>query len=85
MSITVTVPELQLSFELPSFIINILDDDLDEDEQSFAVVANIDVPDVFSCFQLFLGDVECHGRLGATEVRIEDDDGELHPCLLVHN
>ena len=89
MSIPVTVPEgQQLSFELPSFIINIVDDDIDEDEQSFAVVANIgpDVPDGVGCFKLlFFDDAECHGRLGATELIIIDDDGELHPCLLVHN
>ena len=54
----------------------IVDDDIDEDEQSFAVVAEIgpDVPDYVSCFQLGVGQTECFGRRGATEIRISDND-----------
>ncbi|CAI8036861.1 hypothetical protein GBAR_LOCUS20652, partial [Geodia barretti] len=51
------------------------DDDIDEDEQSFAIVAEIgpDVPDGISCFQLRRS-TECFGRRGATEIRIIDND-----------
>ena len=54
----------------------IVDDDIDEDEQSFAVVAEIgpDVPENVSCFQLGAGRTECFGRRGATEIRIIDND-----------
>ena len=66
------------------FVIN--DDNINEVEQSFAVVAKIgdDVPDdcyvksvgltECSCFQTQIGDTECFGRSGATEIRITDND-----------
>ena len=63
------------SYEItPFFTIN--DDNLDEDEQSFAIVAEIgpDVPENISCFQLGIGSTECFGRRGATEIRITDND-----------
>ena len=54
------------------------DDDIDEIEQSFALVAEIgdDVPDSFACFQGQVGDTECSGRTGVTEIRIMDNDGK---------
>ena len=54
------------------------DDDIDEIEQSFALVAEIgdDVPDSFACFQGQVGDTECLGRTGATEIKIMDNDGK---------
>ena len=54
------------------------DDDIDEIEQSFALVAEIgdDVPDSFACFQGQVGDRACLGRTGATEIRIMDNDGK---------
>ena len=54
------------------------DDDIDEIEQSFALVAEIggDVPDSFACFQRHVGDTECLGRTGATEIKIMDNDGK---------
>ena len=63
---------------VPQFF-TIEDDDIDEDEQSFAIVAEIgpDVPDNISCFQTGLRDEECRGRRGATEIRIADNDREL--------
>ena len=49
---------------------------MNEIEQSFALVAElVDVPDNFACFQRLVGDTECFGRTGATEIKIMDDDG----------
>ena len=55
------------------------DDNLDENKQSFAIVAEIgqDVPDGVSCFQIAVGGAECFGRQGATEIRITDNDRKL--------
>ena len=70
-----TVPAGSLTFTVPEFF-RIVDDNIDEDEQSFAIVAEIgdDVPDGISCFQLGVGLTECFGRRGATEIRITDND-----------
>ena len=56
----------------------IIDDDVHEIEQSFALIAEIgdDVPDRFACFQRQVGDTECFNRTGATEIRIMDNDGK---------
>ena len=53
-----------------------IDDDINEIEQSFALVVQLgdDVPDNFTCFQRHLGDSECFGRTGVTEIRITDND-----------
>lgn len=55
----------------------VIDDDIDEVEQSFALVAEIgeDVPESFTCFQRHVSDTECFGRKGATEITILDNDG----------
>ena len=76
--ITVEVPANSQTFIVPEFFNN-FDDDIDEDEQSFAIVAEIgpDVPENISCFQIEVGETECHGRRGATEIRITDNDREL--------
>ena len=76
--LTITVPANQRSFTIEQFF-NISDDNIDEDEQSFAIVAEIgpDVPDGVSCFQIAQGLRECHGRRGATEIRITDNDREF--------
>ncbi|CAI8013544.1 hypothetical protein GBAR_LOCUS8570 [Geodia barretti] len=74
--ITITVPaNSNPSYRIDQFF-NISDDDIDEDEQSFAIVAEIgqDVPDGISCFQTEVGATECFGRRGATEIRITDND-----------
>ena len=89
----VTVPENSRTFQIPQFF-TIVDDNIDEDEQSFVIVAEIgdDVPDKFaigatpgfntsvniSCFQLGVGERDCHGRRGATEIRIDDNDRKLY-------
>ena len=77
----ISVPANTNNLEIPQFF-SIVDDNLDEDEQSFAIVAEIgrDVPDGLSCFQTAEGGTECHGRRGATEIRITDNDGRF--CLL---
>ena len=77
-SINITVPAQSRSLEIPFFFI-INDDNIDEDEDSFAIVAEIgpDVPDGVSCFQTAVGETECFGRRGAIEIKIKDDDRKL--------
>ena len=71
--ITIEIPaatdDRTQEFELPDFF-QVIDDDIDEVEQSFAIVAELgpDVPDTpfnFSCFQLLAGERDCLGRHGA--------------------
>ena len=82
--ITITVPADRTTFELPQFF-TINDDNIDEDEQSFAIVAEIgrDVPENISCFQTGVGERDCFGRRGATEIRITDNDRKLPNVLSV--
>ena len=86
--ITVEVPAHSRTFRVTEFF-TIVDDDIDEDEQSFAIVAEIgpDVPENIGCFQTGLRDAECHGRRGATEIRITDNDRELFTygicCIII--
>ena len=84
-SITLEVPaatdDQTQEFVLPNFF-QVIDDDIDENEQSFAIVAELgpdvsDTPFNFSCFQLQAGETECFGRRGATEIRITDNDRKL--------
>ena len=74
------------TFELPEFF-RVVDDDINEVKQSFALVAEIgpDVTDTCyvdgiitecSCFQTEIGETECFGRSGATEIRITVNDSE---------
>ena len=80
--LVITVPANRRSYTIETFF-NISDDNIDEDEQSFAIVAEIgpDVPDGISCFQIAEGPTECHGRQGATEIRITDNDRELSTIM----
>ena len=73
--INVTIPAGVTGFQIQQFFI-INDDNIDEDEQSFAIVAEIgpDVPENISCFQTAVGEKDCFGRRGATEIRITDND-----------
>ena len=90
-SITVTVPAAitpgPQSYTLPIFF-SVIDDDINEVEQSFALVAEIG-PDVTntcyvdgvgltecSCFQRPNSAMDCYGRRGVTEIRIIDNDGK---------
>ena len=74
------------TFALPEFF-RIVDDEINEVQQSFALVAEIgpDVTDTCdvngvitecSCFQTEIGETECLGRSGATEIKITDNDSE---------
>ena len=69
--------------EVPYFF-TVIDDEIDEFEQSFALVAEIgqEVPDNISCFQV-PGTVECFGRFGATEIIINDNDGRSHKVTIL--
>ena len=71
----VTIPANSTSFKIPDILV-LIDDDLDEDTQSFAIVAKIgaEVPDEITCFHTFIGETECHGRQGAAEIKIIDND-----------
>ena len=83
--ITVEVPANQQKIEIQQFF-TIVDDNIDEDEQSFVIVAEIgpDVPDNVSCFQLGVGRIECFGRQGATEIRIIDNNRKLfYLCVMI--
>ena len=76
-TINITIPANRMSFEIPKFF-TIDDDDINEFQQTFAIIANIiDVPENISCFQRAEGEILCHGRRGATAIRIIDNDREL--------
>ena len=63
-NITVTVPPDSTQFEIPQFF-TIVDDDIDEPEQSFAIIAEL-VPDVLNYVS--------YGRSGSILIRIVDND-----------
>ena len=77
--IGIIIPADSKTFAVSTFI-TINDDNIDEDEQNFAIVAEIlDVPEDISCFQTAPGTIPCFGTRGA---RITDNDCE---CIyLVH-
>ena len=83
--LTITIPANRRSYTIEQFF-NISDDNIDEDQQSFAIVAEIgpDVPDGISCFQTEWGGGECHGRRGATEIRITDNDRRFLHLYILH-
>ena len=74
-SLTIQIPANRWSYDVRDFL-SIVNDNVDEDEQSFAVVAEIgrDISDEISCFQTLVGQAECFGRQGATQIRIVDND-----------
>ena len=75
--IVIEVPASSQSIEIPMFSV-IEDDNFDEYEESFAVVAEIDVPEHIGCFQIPVGSTGCLGRRGATEIRVSDNDRMLN-------
>ena len=83
--LTITVPANRRSYTIEQFF-NISDDNIDEYEQSFAIVAEIgrDVPDGVSCFQTYVGETQCVARLGATEIRITDNDRRFLHLYILH-
>ena len=84
LGITVTVPPTNnpgiQNYELPQFY-SVIDDNIDEDEQSFALQVEIgtDVPSSTSCFMLGQDTTDCVGRLGATKINIRDNDRKQNP------
>ena len=73
-------PDVNGVFEIPANVTTITDDEIDEFQQSFILVAEIggEVPESFVCFQRQAsGDTGCRGRAGATEIKILDNDGEF--------
>ena len=62
-----------------------IDDDVNEIQQTFVLVAEIgyDVPNSFTCFQIQVGDADClrSRRTGTTEIRIIDNDRKYIHCL----
>ena len=81
--ITVTITAASTTFVIPTFF-TVNDDDIDEDEQSFAVVAEIlGVPESISCFQTAPGTIPCYGRRGATEIRIVDNNSKFIALMIV--
>ena len=76
--LVITVPANQQRYAIQQFF-TIKYDDIDEDEQSFAIVAEIgpDVPDGISCFQTAEWETDCFGRRGAIQIRITDNDREF--------
>ena len=81
MAKTFRVPGNINEYIIPNFF-TVTDDDINEIDQSFALVAELgpDVPDDLACFQIIAGTPDClgSGRLGATEIRITDNDGRLY-------
>ena len=80
-TINITIPANRMSFEIQK-IFNITDDNVNEVQQSFAIIAEIiDVPGHISCFQRAIGESQCQGRRGATAIRITDNDRELQNTI----
>ena len=83
-AIVVVVPAGTVRFSIPEFF-TIVDDNINEPVQSFAIVAEIgeDVPENISCFKTKISP-HCYGRQGATEIVIGDNErkyGVFHYCL----
>lgn len=81
-----TVPAGVTEYTIQHFF-TIIDDDINEIWQSFALLAEIspDVPDNISCFQTSSRhgrEGECYGRKGAVEVIINDNDRKFSPALI---
>ena len=76
-SMTLTVPAAVTpgtqTYTIPTFF-SVVDDPINEVEQSFALVAEMGADLNVSCFQTQVGETECFGRRGATEIRIADND-----------
>ena len=82
-NITITIPKSNSTgttvVEIPEFI-SVVDDDVNEAEQRFAVIAELgsDVPEGAVCFQR--QGTECSSRRDAVEIRIIDND-RMFPSL----
>ena len=85
-SFTLTVPASETErglYTIPLPDVFVVDDVINENCQSFALVAEIgsDVPDSFTCFQRSgcreCCGGQCFGRTGAIEIKIVDNDGNV--------
>ena len=79
------VPADTVRFYIPEFF-SVVDDDVNELEQFFAIVAEIgeDIPENICCFKTEIGSPYCYGRHGAAKIIIIDNDrkyGVIHYCL----
>ena len=76
--LTITVPANRRRYTIQQFL-NVVDDNIDEDRQSFTIVAELgsDVPDGVSCFKVAEGETVCFGKRGAIQIRIIDNDRKL--------
>ena len=74
----ITVPAGSTTLTI-THLFEVIDDDIVEIEQVFVVIAMIqnDVPNGTSCFQLTSDGTRCFGRIGATLIRINDNDGKF--------
>ena len=56
----------------------VIDDTINEEDEKFYVIVEVgsDTPDGGVCFKRGAGDTNCHGRLGASQIEIRDNDGE---------
>ena len=70
-----TIPPSTTSRVLSQDIL-IENDNVNEIEQRFALVVELgpEIPDNFACFRVVFGEAECRGRVGATGIRIRDND-----------
>ena len=69
--IEIVVPAGSQKFNIPQFF-TIVDDDINEPVESFAIVAEIEnVLENISCFKVTVGS-DCNGQRGATKIRIKD-------------
>ena len=60
----------------------VIDDTVNEEDERFYVVVEVgsDTPDGVVCFKRGAGDTNCHGRSGAAQIEIRDNDGE---CMTI--
>ena len=78
----VQIPVNSVSVDICQFLV--YDNNIDEDEQAFAIVAEIlDVPENVICFQIGLGNTKCLGSRRATRIRIIDNDGKHFVVLIL--
>ena len=55
----------------------VIDDTVNEEDERFYVVVEVgsDTPDGVVCFKTAASDTNCHGRSGAAQIEIRDNDG----------
>ena len=81
-SLVVTIPAMVKTFVIPEGVVAVVDDNINEIEQHFALVAviGVDAPRQFVCFQA--RGAKCLGSSGATQIQIIDNDRMILDVLL---